>query len=297
MAFILKTVARGFSLVELLVSMVILSVLAAGLYSGFNYFTDVKIEVSQTADLQQKSAESFDSLRRSLGSADKIELSSVDSGSISCATLINLYGGNRRGLEFPIASNSKAIKINSYQGVLGSTSRTISFWMRPQKVTGKRTILGYGGPNNIANRGRMFEIYYDHTNGVGIDVANFEMQGARVIDPFQWTHVAVVYDNSTYWPDNTSVDDKSVKLYVDGLNVPLGLPAQPPVNMNTLAGELLNFGGSVTNDRFGNSHDFRGHLSNLRIWESALTRNEILSEMTTSQANRSDALILDFPLS
>lgn len=298
MTLISRIIARGFSLVELLVYMTIFSVLAAGLYSGFNYFTEVKIEVSQTADLQQKSAQSFDALRRSLGSADKVKLSVANDprGQVSCATLENLYGGTRRGLEFPIASNSKALKVNSWTGVLGSASRTFSFWMRPQDVTSKRTILGYGGPNNISNRGRMFEIYYDHTNGIGIDVSHFEMQGSRLIEPFQWTHVAVVYDNSTYWPDNVSFDDVSASLYVNGQEVALGLPAQPVVDLNTISGELLNVGGSVSNNRFGSSNEFRGHLANLRVWERALTRNEILSEMTTTIANDNDGLIMDFPL-
>ena len=65
---------EGFTLVELMTYFTLLALLSASLYTGFNYFLQTKVEVSQTAALQSKAAVSLNELRDQIRNAEDLSI-------------------------------------------------------------------------------------------------------------------------------------------------------------------------------------------------------------------------------
>ena len=133
---------------------------------------------------------------------------------------------------------------------LGNTARTIEAWIKTTQNTGGGTILTYG---NLSTNNR-FALY--QTGGKLNFVAEFNDYSTNVaINDGIWHHVAATHDGTT------------LKIYLDGVQV----GTSQARTFNT-TGTQISIGHKSNASEY-----FNGDIDEIRIWNTALTANDILS--------------------
>lgn len=295
---------EGFSLVELMTYFTLLALLAASLYTGFNYFLQVKVDVTQTADIQAKSALSLNELRDEIRNAEDLSIAKDGPSDTHCVLIRNVTSDDRTGLRFIGAGASKNILIANYLGPTGTTSRTAMMWFRSNDLptTHARTVLmGWGSSaTGSGDVGKDFYIFLERSvdsNGnarlqLGVDINGASLKSANYMNQGQWNHVAVTYDSGV----GTTFNANSVKLYING-SVESSPIVAGTVNqaINTGNQKHIRLGGQFSTE-FGNAHNFRGAISSVRVWERALNGTEIQTERSLANAASTTNLTVDFPM-
>ena len=150
------------------------------------------------------------------------------------------------------------VVITGYKGVLGTTPRTISAWIRTSK---HGVIAYYGGTNQNGGRwGLRTQGSNGQSGAIRVEVDNGYVVGSTVVTDNMWHHVCAVLPNG-----QTNVDQ--VLLYVDGQLE--SYSAQKSQTINT---------ASFNDFKIGNDHvnrHFEGLIDDLRFYSRALTIDEI----------------------
>ena len=295
---------EGFSLVELMTYLTLLALLSASLYTGFNYFLQTKVEVSQTAALQSKAALSLNELRDQIRNAEDLTIEKHTASDTHCVLIKNVTSEDRTGLRFIGVGASKNIMIQNYLGPTGTTSRTAMLWLRTNDLpaaTARTILMGWGSTaTGSGDKGKDFYLFLERSTDsdgnprlqFGVDVNGASIKSANYINQGQWNHVAVTFDRD----ESTNFNTNSIKLYING-----GVETSPIVAgtanqaINTGNQKYIRLGGQFSTE-FGNGNNFRGAISNVRLWERVLSGTEIRTERSLASAASSTDLKMDFPL-
>jgi len=151
---------------------------------------------------------------------------------------------------------------------------SVESWVKPTDADAKSlsVIVGKSGDKCDLNAYALY-IHADKSGTVGVPffyvahndggfVYNVESpDGAPSLLDGKWHHLVGTYDL------------KTVRLYVDGLQVGTGTPHTAPIAYASFTNKNLYMGGFIC----GKTASLIGDLDEVRIWDRALTRNEVRS--------------------
>ncbi|MCG9972171.1 LamG-like jellyroll fold domain-containing protein [Christiangramia crocea] len=164
---------------------------------------------------------------------------------------------------------------------LSSGSFSIEVWVKPKSVSGIKTVLSKRDYSNISNGG--FDLIIN--NGAPtFRWGSNSVSTASKVSTDRWYHLAVIYKNS------------NIELYVDGIKVGNTSASNPA---STVAPFLL--GGIYDSATPDVPKDyFHGWMEELRIWNTALTVNQLRFMMNQRVVNnggntKGEVLPMDVP--
>jgi hypothetical protein len=131
---------------------------------------------------------------------------------------------------------------------------TFSLWIKPKELTGEQTLLAKFFKNEFELRIINGRLYFFHGNNNTYDTLNENQPYKLTLNV--WSHIVVVRDNN----------NKSLKLYVDGVKLKT-ISYTEDIASSTKVVKI----GSL----YSSSYSFKGNIDEVKIWESALTEDEI----------------------
>ncbi|WP_107037393.1 LamG-like jellyroll fold domain-containing protein [Brumimicrobium mesophilum] len=140
------------------------------------------------------------------------------------------------------------VKANTYQGIAGSTERTVEAWI---KTEGTNETIVYWGTNTQGNR---FTIRIDSDGRPRLEISSGSIRGDYLINDGEWHHLAITTEG---------VSLTGTKMYVDGVQL----------TTIDLVNQVLNttLGDEVRISRGHNNFYFTGGIDDVRIWDTKLT--------------------------
>nr|WP_321222509.1 LamG-like jellyroll fold domain-containing protein [uncultured Psychroserpens sp.] len=171
-----------------------------------------------------------------------------------CIDTVEVTLDNCQSLDFDGVNDH--VNFNNSHNLSGDFS--MSLWIKPESIGGQRTLISKRDPNNsntgydlkLNNTGRLV-FSYDN-NSINSDIYNLGND--------RWYHISVVHNNNTYY------------MYIDGIEVYSGNGTSPTTNA---ADCILG----ATERPVGTRRFFNGWMDELRIWNTALTVNQIRETM------------------
>ncbi|TYA54308.1 LamG-like jellyroll fold domain-containing protein [Formosa maritima] len=146
---------------------------------------------------------------------------------------------------------------------------SIEAWVKPESISGERTIISKRDANNLAtgydlklsNNGT---VSFNWNNSGSINSLPYKLTTSR------WYHLGIVFNSGTY------------TLYIDGVEIKTGGGSAPtPNNMKCILGAM---------DQANNAPNkpvkyFSGWLDEVRIWNNAITTNQLRHMMNQQIMN------------
>jgi len=156
------------------------------------------------------------------------------------------------------------IEIGGWDGILGGQARTMSAWVKTTSFRGNMSIISWGPDNDDRAQRIDFSLddgrlRWDHDNG--------NIQADTDVRDGKWHHVAVVIQ------ENASASYGQVLLYVDGVDDTQNTTEGDGDTMNTEVGTAPPMIGIRSHN---NGRDFAGLIDELRVYDRALTEEEII---------------------
>ena len=177
---------------------------------------------------------------------------------------------------FNFAQGKKWETVNPVNAGIAS----VEAWVKVPKATGddRRLTIVSGWPASnftmdIYTKGRP-RLYYTNASGVGTHyIANVDLRTN------EWTHVAWVCDSNA----------GTVTCYING----------EAVYTNNTLGDLVNVSTMYVgrDDRSGWQYPFVGQVADVRVWNIALSAEQVQDSMRNAQLTQADGLLLNLPLS
>ena len=140
------------------------------------------------------------------------------------------------------------IKANTYQGVAGSTERTVEAWI---KTEGTNETIVFWGVNTQGNR---FTIRTDSDGRPRLEVSSGSIRGDYLINDGEWHHLAITTEG---------VSLSATKMYVDGVQI----------TTIDLINQVLNttLSSQVHISKGHGTQYFNGSMDDVRIWDTKLS--------------------------
>jgi len=160
---------------------------------------------------------------------------------------------NSVAAHFDGENNNMLIRTN---GQSFDTSFTIEFWAK-RIGDGKQCIFAQASTSDKA-----FEIGFDEDNKLNIIAGNENLTSNQEVEANKWFHWAFTFDSET----------KLVSIFKNDVDV-----AQRIFQSNILRVGDIRIGKSTEGEAFA----FNGSFHNLRIWNKALSRSNIASQMSS----------------
>ncbi len=181
-------------------------------------------------------------------------------GSLSFGT--NQFGQASSAINFSGTSNNYVT--TSFAPPGNNSARTFSVWFDTassnQHTLG--TMLSYGIFDSVAGDG--MDVGILSSGWLECDIAYFTTETSSSWIDGRWHHLVVVI------PTNSTLNQ--ITFFVDGVILPSDYVT--PVAIQTVATPLL-IGTSTRGDGYGSAYDYLGSMSNLRIYNRALSSNEV----------------------
>ena len=151
------------------------------------------------------------------------------------------------------------VQISDFNGITGSSSRTCTAWI---KSTGSNYIIMSWGDNSVAGGKWVIRIHSDGT--LRAEVQGGYIYGSTLINDGNWHHIAVVLE------DDGSTDISEASLYVDGALDTIAASGSCSVDTENVQNVEI---GTYT--RYSGSEYFAGQMDDVRIYDTALTQQQI----------------------
>lgn len=188
-------------------------------------------------------------------------------GVVTNAQLVNDRNNNSNSAYSFDGRNGTNIT-TSYPGILGTGTRSFSFWIkRKDPIFIGTSIFAYGNQN-------------DWGQGMSVSLGKIDQNNVIILDnlasasgPFfeltsdKWHHFVFVWDKS-FGPTPTSA-----KFYIDGVQRPSASWTYNPIAINTVKGSNLSIGQFNVP---GDQRSFLGIIDDFGIWNRALSPSEVL---------------------
>lgn len=149
-----------------------------------------------------------------------------------------------------------------YQGVVGTTDRTVAAWIRPGATSNQ--VIAEWGTQSTGQRWT-FRLNESSGNALRVEVQGGKVIGTTTLSDGQWHHVAATFAN-----DGTP-DVEDVQLYVDGVLESYSSDLTPQ-SLNTVANVDVGVGNGQL---LGQTRGIDGKLDELAIWSRSLQPWEI----------------------
>lgn len=165
--------------------------------------------------------------------------------------------GSANGYSLQFDGTNDFILAAGYKGTLGTGPRTVAAWIKTSSSS-DHAIASWG--TNTAQQKWVFRTEDDNGPGgtIRLEVNGGYQIGSTFIADGQWHHVAVTYSGSNVM---------DAQLWVDGKLEPIAANLSQAIN--TVSGADVKIG----NDH--NNKYFNGGISDVRIYNHAMTRSEI----------------------
>ncbi|NQT52738.1 PEP-CTERM sorting domain-containing protein, partial [bacterium] len=168
--------------------------------------------------------------------------------------------GSAAALDFDGTEDYVGCDVDSYKGVVGTTDRSISAWVKTSS-SGNQGLVSWG--NNVAGQKWNFRVQNDGgtVGAIRVEVNGGYVVGSQTVADGQWHHVVAA------WANDGTPDVLDTRLYVDGiLQVHSGTLGEP---ISTVANRNVNLSRDESN-RYLN-----GQLDEVRIYDHELTATEV----------------------
>lgn len=182
-------------------------------------------------------------------------------GVVNGATPTDDRFGNA-GAAMQFSGNGQYIVADASQ--LPVAERTVSFWFKANTVANHPPLLGYGGGScgtswveTINNASNPFQ-------------GAFSVQGHCVVNSLAYYYTVPPVGEWMHWLITTS--PQGTRMYVDGTLVNSNTTF---ANNTHVAGRHLTIGCGVNPSGFANAHYFDGAIDDVRIYDRALTTDEV----------------------
>ncbi|WP_053991234.1 LamG-like jellyroll fold domain-containing protein [Mangrovimonas sp. TPBH4] len=163
--------------------------------------------------------------------------------------------------------------------VTGSGDRTVEAWIRTTKDSdGNQSVICDWGDSSGSNKRFTFNILWGNT--LRLEVTGGGINGTTAVNDGEWHHVAVTYDNGA---------SNRVNLYVDG-NLDISGNMNNGAYAYTGSSVKLRLGMRVLGDNL-----FEGDMDEVRVWDYALTQEEIQSRMHVELCGDETGLVAYYP--
>jgi hypothetical protein len=157
----------------------------------------------------------------------------------------------------------------------GNFVHSISMWFKPTVVDSSVQMLFFMSSNGGTDLGRSI-IFFDSASGIGFD---FRSKSIRYLVPpvaNQWMHLVCTYDGNL---DGSGSND--MKIYINGVKATNTAVGGQSSTLNLIDGTFWI--GNTT----GSSQHFGGSISNFKIWDVALTAEEVAAEYALGRTGKS----------
>jgi hypothetical protein len=157
----------------------------------------------------------------------------------------------------------------------GNFVHSISMWFKPTVVDSSVQMLFFMSSNGGTDLGRSI-IFFDSASGIGFD---FRSKGIRYLVPpvaNQWMHLVCTYDGNL---DGSGSND--MKIYINGVKATNTAVSGASSTLNLINGTFWI--GNTT----GSSQHFGGSISNFKLWDVALTAEEVAAEYALGRTGKS----------
>ena len=164
-----------------------------------------------------------------------------------------------KGLE--LTGNNSYVKMEGHKGITGSSSRTVSAWIRKTDDQ-NGTIISWGSATG-AGKSWVFGVY-DGKLRLSIDSVNY-IEGSTVLDygPNKWYFVAATVDKG-----KPTLGD--VKLYVDGKEEITSVPTHSDADTSIKTED----GQDICIGTWNGSDYFKGYIDDVKIYPSSLREED-----------------------
>lgn len=155
-------------------------------------------------------------------------------------------------------------------GIQGGGARSVEAWIKTtvNSITNQQVILDWG----TQTLGGRFTFCLLNNNAIRLEISGSGVSGTIPVNDGQWHHVAAVYN---------PLATQKVTLYVDGV-LDIAGNFSNPVNTTT--------GAVRVGIRVDDVNHFTGYIDEVRIWNQAISQNEIVNNMNGEICNATNSL-------
>jgi len=184
--------------------------------------------------------------------------------------------GRNSALNLSFAGIIHRFVVANYKGVTGAMARSFSAWI---KTDSSGTIVSWGNDNGA--NGQSITFYVNASGKLALDF-NHQNTGEDVVgtgtspsvNDGQWHHVAFTM------PDNVTPSNTSIKLYVDGVPIPVVRSGSDIIDISS-SDKLLQIGRSVASNS-GAVRQYKGLIDDVALWSDTLSDADVSAIYNTT---------------
>ena len=271
-----RHVTSGFSLVEMMITITLMTVVGAGVFTMMQYLETSRVRIETSADLLNDIDQAEKYVRSKFKTSDRLQFNRTyvnplaEFYSAECLMLLRRETEERTGVTF--RNTSGHLEVNNYRGPGGGSNFAVGFWFKRDNnsFTNRETMARWG-----------FMTLSDNTS-ISLDLLEtgqiafrFGQSGGYVHHPAglnndYWHHLLVTYDNET---SNGAITTGSFKIYIDGYDYEVSLsdPSIPLIIDNNTSSNPFTLAKPHIGD---NASSFAGVISELHIYSDFADRRD-----------------------
>ena len=163
------------------------------------------------------------------------------------------------GGPFTITGPTDVIEADTFQGISGSDTRSITAWINTGDTNRMQAIVGWGTPGET---GKYWGILVDTEGRLGCSIWNSDIYSTTYVNDGRWHHIAISFPGG----DDTPLS--STDMYIDGIKVGTSIGQNDTDIVSTTLAGPIHIGGFP---EIGDSFYFGGMINDLRIYDSTIS--------------------------
>ena len=280
--FSLRQFSEGFSLVELMVTITLMTVVGASIFTMMQYLERSRVRIETSAELLDDIDQAELFIRSKFRSSDRMVFNRdfvnplPEFYSAECLMLLRREAKDRSGVNF--VNTSGHVEIENYRGPGMGSDFTVGLWFKRDNATHttRETMARWGFMTLSDNSSISLDLLE-----TGQIAFRFGQSGGYVHHPAglndnRWHHMTVTFDNVT---SAGNISAASFKIYVDGFpyEVSLSDPIIPLLIDNATSSDEFTLAKPHIGD---NASAFGGVLSDLQVYSSYATADKVTTIYT-----------------